>query len=105
MLDIGGKKIVRSVPAELNSDQNAIIEDAAATGFVSAEGVIARRGWTQLRTANALDKLLMVRRNGLFLSLLMPVRLSAAGMRFRRQLPRFFFWRFHVHRAHCKNAL
>lgn len=58
VLDLGRVKVVRSVPAELNGDQNAILEEASAAGFVSAEDVAARRGWAPLRVANALGTLL-----------------------------------------------
>lgn len=60
VLDLPGRKVIRSVPAELNADTTAILEEASATGYVSAEGVGARRGWAQMRTVAALDTLLRV---------------------------------------------
>lgn len=58
VLDVGGKKLVRSVPAELNTDQNTILELATATGYVSLEGVMQERGWVRIRVVQALDTLL-----------------------------------------------
>jgi ESCRT-II complex subunit VPS22 len=59
VLTAGGRRIVRSVPAELNSDQNAILEAAsAAGGCVSVEGMVRGKGWAEVRVKEALDSLL-----------------------------------------------
>lgn len=60
VLELAGRKVVRSVPAELNADTTAVLEEASVTGFVSADGLAARRGWAQMRVATALDTLLRV---------------------------------------------
>lgn len=53
--------MVRSVPAELSADTTAVLEEASATGFVAADALSARKGWTQMRSMAALDTLLRVR--------------------------------------------
>ena len=71
---IGGRKIVRSVPVELNSDQSEVIRLAAACGVlgsngsnggvkgmvgcVTRSGVEAAAGWRRERAEAALHQLL-----------------------------------------------
>ncbi|CCM02149.1 uncharacterized protein FIBRA_04227 [Fibroporia radiculosa] len=60
----GGKKMVRSVPKELDADQ-AIVLDIAQEGGgrVSEELLVQRRGWTPERARAALENMLL--RDGL----------------------------------------
>lgn len=55
---IGEQKLVRSVPTELNRDHNNILEMAQDRGFVSAEEIENRYGWTKGRVMDALNTLL-----------------------------------------------
>lgn len=55
---VGKRRLVRSVPTELNKDHNVILEIAQAKGYVSEEEVVAKAGWTSGRVLDALDALL-----------------------------------------------
>ncbi|CAF2072184.1 unnamed protein product [Brassica napus] len=52
------KKLVRSVPTELNKDHNQILELAQGQGFVTVEQVRRRLSWTSGRVIDALETLL-----------------------------------------------
>ncbi|XP_028795226.1 vacuolar protein sorting-associated protein 22 homolog 1-like isoform X1 [Neltuma alba] len=58
VISVGKKKLVRSVPTELNKDHNEILELAQAQGFVTVEEVGRRLSWTPGRTIDALETLL-----------------------------------------------
>ncbi|KAK4278453.1 hypothetical protein QN277_016297 [Acacia crassicarpa] len=58
VISVGKKKLVRSVPTELNKDHNEILELAQAQGFVTVEEVERRLSWTPGRTIDALETLL-----------------------------------------------
>ncbi|RVW40307.1 Vacuolar protein sorting-associated protein 22-like 1 [Vitis vinifera] len=58
VISIGKRKLVRSVPTELNKDHNAILELAQAQGFVTVEEVERRLSWPSGRATDALETLL-----------------------------------------------
>ncbi|XP_062105584.1 vacuolar protein sorting-associated protein 22 homolog 1-like [Humulus lupulus] len=58
VISVGRKKLVRSVPTELNKDHNEILELAQAQGFVTIDEVERRLSWTTGRATDALDTLL-----------------------------------------------
>ncbi|CAG7884482.1 vacuolar protein sorting-associated protein 22 homolog 1 [Brassica rapa] len=58
VITIGKKKLVRSVPTELNKDHNQILELAQGQGFVTVEEVQRRLSWTSGRVIDALETLL-----------------------------------------------
>lgn len=58
MISAGKKKLVRSVPTELNKDHNQILELAQAQGYVTVDEVERRLSWTHGRAIDALDTLL-----------------------------------------------
>ncbi|KAI4390094.1 hypothetical protein MLD38_002243 [Melastoma candidum] len=58
VISVGKKKLVRSVPTELNKDHNEIIELAQSQGFVTIDEVERRLSWTSGRAIDALDTLL-----------------------------------------------
>ncbi|KAH0902420.1 hypothetical protein HID58_041923 [Brassica napus] len=58
VITIGKKKLVRSVPTELNKDHNQILELAQGQGFVTVEQVRRRLSWTSGRVIDALETLL-----------------------------------------------
>ncbi|ERN19796.1 hypothetical protein AMTRI_Chr05g70050 [Amborella trichopoda] len=58
VISVGKKKLVRSVPTELNKDHNEILELAQAQGFVTVEEVEKRLGWSPGRATDALEVLL-----------------------------------------------
>ncbi|KAG7031410.1 Vacuolar protein sorting-associated protein 22-like 1 [Cucurbita argyrosperma subsp. argyrosperma] len=58
VITVGKKKLVRSVPTELNKDHNEILELAQAQGYVTVEEVERRLSWTSGRAVDALDTLL-----------------------------------------------
>ncbi|XP_040990167.1 vacuolar protein sorting-associated protein 22 homolog 1 isoform X2 [Juglans microcarpa x Juglans regia] len=60
VISVGKKKLVRSVPTELNKDHNEILELAQAQGFVTVDEVERRLSWTSGRAIDALDTLLDV---------------------------------------------
>ena len=64
VIDVGGKKMVRSVVRELDEDQAVVLGIAQDEGGrVSEDVLIARRGWTSERARAALENMLM--RDGL----------------------------------------
>ncbi|KAI3935663.1 hypothetical protein MKW98_022671 [Papaver atlanticum] len=58
VISVGKKKLVRSVPTELNKDHNEILELAQAQGYVTVEEVERRFSWTSGRATDALEALL-----------------------------------------------
>ncbi|KAK2441307.1 hypothetical protein P8452_20148 [Trifolium repens] len=58
VISVGKKKLVRSVPTELNKDHNEILELAQGQGFVTVDEVERRLSWTSGRAIDALDTLL-----------------------------------------------
>ncbi|KAH1197471.1 Vacuolar protein sorting-associated protein 22 1 [Glycine soja] len=58
VISVGKKKLVRSVPTELNKDHNEILELAQAQGFVTVDEVERRLSWSSGRAIDALDTLL-----------------------------------------------
>ncbi|KAG1326504.1 vacuolar protein sorting-associated protein 22 [Cocos nucifera] len=52
------KKLVRSVPTELNKDHNEILEVAQAQGYVTVEEIVKRLSWPSGRAIDALETLL-----------------------------------------------
>ncbi|KAH0434466.1 hypothetical protein IEQ34_026824 [Dendrobium chrysotoxum] len=58
VISIGRKKLVRSVPTELNRDHNEILELAQGQGYVTVEEVEKRLSWSSGRAMDALETLL-----------------------------------------------
>ncbi|KAG0251091.1 Vacuolar protein sorting-associated protein SNF8 [Actinomortierella ambigua] len=61
VIEIGGKKMVSSVPRELNRDQSlilALIQVGDTNGHVNVQDVCQRLGWEQGRSVRALNTLL-----------------------------------------------
>ncbi|RRT71485.1 hypothetical protein BHE74_00016695, partial [Ensete ventricosum] len=65
VISVGKKKLVRSVPTELNKDHNEILEVAQvcclfhdAQGYVTIEEVEKRLSWSSGRAIDALETLL-----------------------------------------------
>ncbi|ONI13216.1 hypothetical protein PRUPE_4G210400 [Prunus persica] len=58
VISVGKRKLVRSVPTELNKDHNEILELAQAQGFVTVIEVERRLSWTTGRAIDAFDTLL-----------------------------------------------
>ncbi|MED6195321.1 hypothetical protein PIB30_036877 [Stylosanthes scabra] len=58
VISVAKRKLVRSVPTELNKDHNEILELAQAQGYVTVEEVERRLSWTSGRAIDALDTLL-----------------------------------------------
>ncbi|CAI8596580.1 unnamed protein product [Vicia faba] len=58
VISVGKKKLVRSVPTELNKDHNEILELAQGQGFVTVDQVERQLSWTSGRAIDALDTLL-----------------------------------------------
>ncbi|GAB2232670.1 hypothetical protein Droror1_Dr00011715 [Drosera rotundifolia] len=60
VFSVGKKKLVRSVPTELNKAHNEILDLAQAQGFVTVDEVERRLSWSSGRAIDALDSLLEV---------------------------------------------
>ncbi|KAF2288746.1 hypothetical protein GH714_012218 [Hevea brasiliensis] len=58
VISVGKRKLVRSVPTELNRDHNEILELAQAQRYVTVDEVERRLSWTSGRATDALDTLL-----------------------------------------------
>ncbi|CAA3014534.1 vacuolar sorting-associated 22 homolog 1 [Olea europaea subsp. europaea] len=58
VISVGKKKLVRSVPTELNKDHNEILELAQGQGFVTVDEVQKRFSWSSGRATDALETLL-----------------------------------------------
>ncbi|KAF9613707.1 hypothetical protein IFM89_010149 [Coptis chinensis] len=58
VISVGKKKLVRSVPTELNKDHNEILDLAQAHGYVTVDEVERRLSWSSGRAIDALDTLL-----------------------------------------------
>ncbi|CAA6672223.1 unnamed protein product [Spirodela intermedia] len=58
VISVGKKKLVRSVPTELNRDHNQILELAQAQGYVTVEEVQRSLSWSSRRAGDALETLL-----------------------------------------------
>lgn len=58
VISIGKKKLIRSVPTELNKDHNEILELAQARGYVTVDDAERRLSWSSGRAIDALDTLL-----------------------------------------------
>ncbi|KAK4484831.1 hypothetical protein RD792_007429 [Penstemon davidsonii] len=58
VISLGKKKLVRSVPTELNKDHNEILELAQGQGFVTVDEVQRRLSWSSGRATDALETLL-----------------------------------------------
>uniref|UniRef100_A0A0E0IMQ0 KIB1-4 beta-propeller domain-containing protein n=2 Tax=Oryza TaxID=4527 RepID=A0A0E0IMQ0_ORYNI len=58
IISVGKKKLVRSVPTELNKDHNGILELAQAEGFVTVEQVERKFSWSTGRAIDVLETLL-----------------------------------------------
>ncbi|KAG0497131.1 hypothetical protein HPP92_001822 [Vanilla planifolia] len=54
VISIGRKKLIRSVPTELNKDHNEILELAQGQGYVTVEEVEKRLSWPSGRAMDAL---------------------------------------------------
>ena len=64
VIDVGGRKMVRSVVKELDEDQSVILAEARVEGGrIVEEILVARRGWTRERATAALENMLL--RDGL----------------------------------------
>ncbi|KAG6385558.1 hypothetical protein SASPL_154394 [Salvia splendens] len=58
VISLAKKKLVRSVPTELNKDHNEILELAQGQGFVTVDEVQRRLSWSSGRATDALETLL-----------------------------------------------
>lgn len=58
VISVGKRKLVRSVPTELNKDHNEILELAQTQGFVTVDEVQRRLNWSSGRATDALETLL-----------------------------------------------
>ncbi|OAY68050.1 vacuolar protein sorting-associated protein 22 homolog 1 [Ananas comosus] len=58
VISIGKRKLVRSVPTELNKDHNEILEVAQVQGYVTVEQVQKALSWSSGRATDALETLL-----------------------------------------------
>ncbi|XP_051135313.1 vacuolar protein sorting-associated protein 22 homolog 1 [Andrographis paniculata] len=58
VISLGKKKLIRSVPTELNKDHNEILELAQGQGFVTVDEVERRLSWSTGRATDALETLL-----------------------------------------------
>ncbi|GFP82755.1 vacuolar protein sorting-associated protein 22 homolog 1 [Phtheirospermum japonicum] len=58
VISLGKKKLVRSVPTELNKDHNETLELAQGQGFVTIDEVERRLSWSSGRATDALETLL-----------------------------------------------
>ncbi|CAM6097855.1 unnamed protein product [Calypogeia fissa] len=58
VITVGSRKLIRSVPTELNKDHNQILELAQAQGYVTVEDVQQSLSWTTGRVTDALEALL-----------------------------------------------
>ncbi|KAL3851225.1 hypothetical protein ACJIZ3_013107 [Penstemon smallii] len=58
VISLGKKKLIRSVPTELNKDHNEILELAQGQGFVTVDEVQRRLCWSSGRATDALETLL-----------------------------------------------
>lgn len=58
IISVGKKKLVRSVPTELNKDHNEILELAQAQGYVTELEVEKRLSWSPGRAIDALNTLI-----------------------------------------------
>ncbi|URE45893.1 synthase [Musa troglodytarum] len=61
VISVGKKKLVRSVPTELNKDHNEILEVAQAQGYVTIEELEKRLSWSSGRAIDALETLLKMK--------------------------------------------
>ena len=59
MVRLGAVKMIRSVPTELDVDQEAVLGLAQGRGFVSTQGVLDALGWSRERAAKVLHQLLV----------------------------------------------
>nr|GMC53476.1 vacuolar protein sorting-associated protein 22 homolog 1 [Ipomoea batatas] len=60
VISVGKRKLVRSVPTELNKDHNEILELAQTQGFVTVDEVQRRLNWSSGRATDTLETLLKV---------------------------------------------
>ncbi|XP_043690618.1 vacuolar protein sorting-associated protein 22 homolog 1 [Telopea speciosissima] len=58
VISVGKKKLVRSVPTELNKDHNEILDLAQGQGYVTMEEVEKRLSWSSGRAIDDLETLL-----------------------------------------------
>ncbi|KAI9263377.1 EAP30/Vps36 family-domain-containing protein [Phascolomyces articulosus] len=58
VIPIGTRKMVRSVPKELDKDQSALLLLAQKTEYLDIQIIHSELGWNETRTQNALDHLL-----------------------------------------------
>eukprot|EP00899_Mesostigma_viride_P024472 jgi/Mesvir1/5209/Mv15340-RA.1 len=58
LVDVGTRKLVRSVPYELNRDHNRVLEESQKLGYVTVHGLVQALGWTPGRVQDVLDSLL-----------------------------------------------
>ncbi|VFQ82539.1 unnamed protein product [Cuscuta campestris] len=58
VVSVGKRKLVRSVPTELNKDHNEILELAQTQGFVTVDEVQRHLNWSSGRATDALETLL-----------------------------------------------
>eukprot|EP00898_Chlorokybus_atmophyticus_P001117 jgi/Chlat1/2005/Chrsp158S02298 len=60
LLTVGQRKLVRSVPTELNKDHNTVIERAQGVGYVTEAELQQALGWSSGRIKDALSYLMKV---------------------------------------------
>jgi ESCRT-II complex subunit VPS22 len=58
LVGVGSLAFVRSVPGELNTDKNRVLELAHAQGYVSRAGAAQSTGWSRQRVEEVLAALL-----------------------------------------------
>ncbi|KAJ3209834.1 ESCRT-II subunit protein snf8 [Dinochytrium kinnereticum] len=58
LVTIGSRKMVQSVPRELNADFSLVLSIAQTKGYTTATELVESQGWEEGRATNALDSLL-----------------------------------------------
>jgi len=54
VIPVGGRRLVQSVPGELNMDHTAVLQKADATAYTSMGELVEQLGWTELRAKSIL---------------------------------------------------
>jgi ESCRT-II complex subunit VPS22 len=57
VLPVGGRRLVQSIPGELNMDHTAVLQKAEFTAYVSKMKLVTELEWGDVRVQNVLDHL------------------------------------------------
>ncbi|XP_003383211.1 PREDICTED: vacuolar-sorting protein SNF8-like [Amphimedon queenslandica] len=57
VIPVGGRRLVQSVPGELNMDHTAVLQKAESTAFISKSVLINELKWSEVRAQSVLDHL------------------------------------------------